>query len=214
MSSTISSDVVFKLADSRGKGNAEALLGENYQGIGITDRYPGYKHLFALHQICWAHLQRTAKDLTHLECLGKRKLAHVTKFYRQLAAIYGAIRTYQDEPFDAATRQAQAEALLEQTRQLCQPHKLDPKKLTDLKAGILEYQDCLFVCLTVDGIPADNNRAERDIRKLVMKRKKSLGTKTTKGARTLEVLLSVCWSWYNRDPDNFFSNFQGLTAKA
>ena len=52
MSSTLNTDVVFKLADSRGLGNAEELLGENYEGIGITDRYPGYKHLFALHQIC------------------------------------------------------------------------------------------------------------------------------------------------------------------
>lgn len=213
MSSTTSTDVVFKLADSRGMGNAAELIGENYQGIGITDRYPGYKHLFAVHQICWAHLQRTAKDLTHLQCLGKTKLKHVTKFYQQLAAIYATIRACQHEVFDASKRQAQAEALLEQTKQLCQPHKLDPKKLTDLKAGILEYQDCLFVCLTNEGIPADNNRAERDIRQLVMKRKKSLGSKTTKGARTLEVLLSVCHSLYNRDPDNFFPNFQGLAAK-
>jgi len=214
MSSTTSSDVVFKLADSRGMGNAEELLGENYTGVGITDRYPGYKHLFWLHQVCWAHLQRTAKDLTHLECLGKAKLKHVTKFYQQLAVVYAVIRDYQAEPFDAVIRQAQADQLLEQTKQLCQPHSLDPKKLADLKAGILEYQDCLFICLTIDGIPADNNRAERDIKKLVMKRRKSLGSKTPKGARTLEVLLSVCWSLYNRDRDNFFPNFQALVPQS
>ncbi len=213
MSSTTSSDVVFKLADSRGKGDAEELLGKNFQGVGITDRYPGYKNLFWLHQICWAHLQRTAKDLTHLQCLGKTKLKHVTRFYQQLAAIYTAIRTCQAEPFDEGKRKERASQLLGQTKQLCRPHRLDPKKLTDLKAGILEYHDSLFICLTVDGPPADNNRAERDIRKLVMKRKKSLGSKTTKGARTLEVLPPICWSLYNRDPDNFFPNFQGLAAE-
>lgn len=212
MSSTANTDVVFKLAESRGMGNAEELLGKNYQGIGITDRYRGYKHLFVLHQICWAHLQRTAKDLTHLECLGKVKLKHVTRFYQNLAAVYAAIRVYQEEPFDETKRREQADQLLSRTKQLCQPHRLDPKKLTDLKAGILEYQDCLFICLTVDGIPADNNRAERDIKKLVMKRKKSLGSKTPKGARTLEVLLSICWSLYNRDRDNFFPNFHALAT--
>lgn len=46
MSSTTSTDVVFKLADGRGAGNDKELLGENFQGVGITDRYPGYKHLF------------------------------------------------------------------------------------------------------------------------------------------------------------------------
>lgn len=212
MSSVTTSDVVFKLADSRGKGNAEELLGENYRGVGITDRYPGYKHLFVLHQTCWAHLQRIAKDLTHLECLGKAKLRHVTKFYQSLAEIYGLIRDYQEEPFDEIIRREQASKLLEQVVAICIPHRLDPKKLTDLKAGILEYQDCLFICLTVDGIPADNNRAERDIKKLVIKRKKSLGSKTPKGARALEVLLSVCWSLYNRDPNNFLPNFHALAA--
>ncbi|MGH9619551.1 MAG: IS66 family transposase [Bryobacteraceae bacterium] len=210
MSSMATSDVVFKLADGRGKGNAETLLGKQCGGVGITDRYSAYKHLFALHQICWAHLQRNAKDLTHLECLGEVKLRHVTQFYSQLAAIYADIRAYQAELFDETRRQTQASELLAQTKELCRPHELDPKKLTDLKAGILEYRDCLFVCLTVDGVPADNNRAERDIRKLVMKRAKSLGCKTTKGARTLEVLLSVCWSLYNRDRDSFFANFQSL----
>lgn len=212
MSSTLNTDVVFKLADSRGMGNAEELLGDNYQGVGITDRYPGYKHLFAIHQICWAHLQRTAKDLTYLECLSKAKLAHVTRFYQDIAAVYAAIRAHQKKPFDETIRRQQADKLLEQTKRLCQLHKLDPKKLTNLKTGILEYQNCLFICLTVDGIPADNNRAERDIKKLVIKRKKSLGSKTPKGARTLEVLLSICWSLYNRDRDNFFPNFHALVA--
>lgn len=220
MSSTTNSDVVFHLGDSRGKGHIEMLLGvqkgKTYQGIGITDRYSAYKHLFVgdngvnRHQICWAHLQRTARDLTHLECLTRQKRNHVTQFYQQLAAIYASIRVYQAKPFNAAKRQIQAADLLEQTTQLCRPHPLDPKKLQSLKAGILEYQVSLFICLSENNIPADNNRAERDIRKLVMKRKKSFGVKTQKGARTLEVLLSVAWSYYNRDRDNFFQNFHAL----
>lgn len=212
MSSTTSSDVVFKLAESRGIGNAQELLGENFESVGVTDRYGAYKHLFVMHQICWAHLQRTAKDLTHLECLEEVKLTYVTKFYEQLAAIYATIREYQNELFDEAKHQQQAATLLKQTVASCQPHKLDPKKLIDLKAGILEYRDCLFICLTTPGIPADNNRAERDIKQLVIKRRKSLGCKTTKGARTLEVLLSICGSLYNRDRDNFFTNFHSLTV--
>jgi hypothetical protein len=215
-------DVVYVLADSRGKGNSETLIGKNYRSVGITDRYGSYKHLFetvsddgsivANHQICWAHLHRNARDLTHLECLSKRKLAHVTTFYNELAAIYTRIREIQTEPFDEIERQKQTTELLARVRSTCQPHELDPKKLTDLKAGILEYQDCLFLCLTMEGIPADNNKAERSLRKLVIKRKKSFGVKTLKGARTLEVLLSVCQSLYNRDKDNFLQNLHGLAT--
>jgi hypothetical protein len=106
----------------------------------------------------------------------------------------------------------QANQLLEKTKILCLPHKLDPKKLIDLKQGILDYQDNLFLCLTIDGIPADNNKAERALRKLVIKRKKSFGVKTTKGARTMEVLLSVCQSYYNRDRDNFLPELHRLAT--
>jgi transposase len=212
MSSVNTADVVFKLADNRGKGNAVGLVGKDYGGVGITDRYGAYKHLFVEghHQICWAHLQRNAKDLTHLECLTEDKQKHVKTYYQNLASIYATIRKYQAEPFDAKTRQQQAAELLEQVKNLCVPDELDPKKLATLKSGILEYQSSLFVCLTTDGVPADNNRAERDIRKLVIKRKKSLSVKTTNGARTLEVLLSVAWSFYNRNRDDFFPCFHAL----
>lgn len=205
-------DVVYKLADSRGKGNSKELVGETYDQIGITDRYGSYQLLFVSHQICWAHLHRNARDITHLECLGQQKLKHVTRFYDGLAAIYTRIREVRQEPFDEAKRKQRADDLLERTTKLCQPHELDPKKLQDLKAGILKYQECLFVCLTIDGIPPDNNKAERMLRKLVIKRKKSFGVKTQKGARTLEVLLSVCQSLYNRDKDNFLVNLHGLAT--
>lgn len=216
-------DVVFCLADSRGKGNAEKLVGENYSHVGITDRYGSYKHLFETvdagtrviqtnHQICWAHLHRNARDITRLECLDKAKQTHVKRFYDKLAGIYTCIREIHTEPYDQARRQTKANELLAQALELCKPHALDPKKLKDLKAGILEYQDSLFLCLTVDGIPADNNKAERAIRKLVIKRKKSFGVKTLKGARTMEVLVSVCQSLYNRDRDNFLANLHGLAT--
>lgn len=163
MASSASQDVIFKLADSRGLGNTKALVGTEYQDVGITDRYSNYKHLFASgkHQICWAHLQRTAKDLTTLESLDETTRRHTAQFYQALATVYAVIRNIQAEPFETTRRAIQAAALLKQVVNLCQSHRLDPKKLHDLKAGILEYQDCLFLCLTIDGIPADNNKAER-----------------------------------------------------
>lgn len=205
---------VFTLADSRGKGVSKALVGEHYNQVGITDRYGAYKHLFVegCHQICWAHLHRTARDLTRLECLSESKQKHVTIYDKALAAIYSDIRVCHAEVFDEHKRKQQAAALLERVTQLCVPHALDPAKLARLKAGILDYRDCLFICLTTPGVPADNNKAERALRKLVIKRRKSFGVKTMNGARTMEVLLSVCYSLYHRDKDSFLPALHALAT--
>lgn len=47
-----------------------------------------------------------------------------------------------------------------------------------------------------------------------MKRKKSFGVRTMKGARTMEVLLSICHSLYYRDKASFLPNLHALAANA
>ncbi len=205
-------DTVFRLADNRGKGNAEELTGKHYDQVGVSDRYAGYKPLFVKgkHQICWSHLARNAKDITKLHCLDASKRQHASVYYKDLSGIYGLVRRYWKQPFDKTVREQQAKELLGSVTALCQPDKLDPKQLQDLKAGILEYRDCLFVCLTEPNVPPDNNKAERRIRQLVMKRKRSFGVKTPKGARIMEVLLSVAWSLWYKDRWQFFTNLSAL----
>lgn len=207
-------DVVFVLADSRGKGSSEALVGANDQGVGVTDRYGSYRQLFVKgrHQICWAHLARTAKDIAALQCLDEPTRQHCLRFYRDLSQVYATLRTIWQQPFDTVQRRAQADGLLPEILSVCQPDARDPKQLKDLKAGIVEYQSCLLICLTEPHVPPDNNKAERALRKLVMKRKKSFGVKTTKGARTMEVLHSVVQSLANRDRTNLFINLHTLAV--
>ena len=214
MASATSDEVVFALADSRGKGNSQKLVGNNYQGVGITDRYGAYKHLFVehQHQICWVHLVRTARDIASLQCLDELTRRQAQTFYQNLSGIYTAIRKIRTEPFDLMTRQTQVAHLMPGVEALCQPAKLDPKQLADLKTGVLEYLDCLFVCLVEPNVPPDNNKAERALRKLVLKRKKSFGVKTMKGARTMEVLHSVVQSLSNRDKTNLLRNLHHLAT--
>jgi transposase len=114
------------------------------------------------------------------------------------------------ERFNEYQRRRHTDRLLIQVRDLCQPHALDPHKLKNLKAHMLDYEHALFTCLTVDGIPSDNNRAERDLRPLVIKRKKSFGSKTEQGAKALEVVLSVVWSTWRRDRATFWQYLQSL----
>lgn len=212
MVSSTSNDVIFHAADGWGKGNAEALYGADYRGIRITDCYGAYKNLPGLHQVCWAHLYRVARDLAQMEDLTDEKRAHCKQFHAELGELYSTLRAYLEEPFDRERRTRQRMELLVQVDDLAIPHALDPKKLTDLKQRFMTYRHALFTCLLHEGIPADNNKAERHLRKLVIKRKKSFGSKTMAGAYSLAVLMSVAWSTWYRDRTNFFPAMLQLTT--
>lgn len=213
MSSVATPDVVYHLADSRGKGNAEDLLGDGFQGVRITDGYPAYKNLAGEHQVCWAHLLRKARELAaDAAALTPEKAAHCRQWSEKLHAAYGTLTRCLAERFHRARRARQAAWFTGRVRAFTESHPLDPKKLLDLKTFLREYEDALFTCLLVDGVPPTNNRAERDLRPLVCKRKKSFGSKTEKGAKALEVVLSVCRSLWKKDPARFFPALAKLTV--
>ncbi len=197
MSGVTSLARVYKLATSRGKGHAVDLLGKDYQGVRITDCFPGYTLLSGVHQICWAHLYRKIHDLLENKNLPEDKRLYVRQWHEQFSAVYEQLRAYLAEPFNQQQREQQTVLLCHRIHELRQPDVHDPKKLADLKNLLTEYDHALFTCTAFAGIPCDNNRAERDLLCLVIKRKKSFGSRTEAGARALEILLSVCWStWY------------------
>ncbi|MBI3420718.1 MAG: transposase, partial [Candidatus Sungbacteria bacterium] len=90
------------------------------------------------------------------------------------------------------------------------PHPNDPQKLKTIKESLRKNTDAYVTCLTHEGIPADNNKAERALRHLVLKRKISFGSRTQKGTDTLSALASVLLSLWWRKPQNFFGEYLGL----
>lgn len=194
---------IYKLAASRGKGHALDLLGEEFLGVRITDCFPGYKNMNGFHQICWAHLLRKIRDLLENKNLPEEKLPYVRAWYEEFSAVYKQLREYLAQPFDQQTREQQTTELRTRIHELRNPNPNDPKKLRDLKNLLAEYDHALFTCMRFDNIPCDNNRAERDLRSLVIKRKKSFGSRTASGARALEILLSVAWSTWHMNRGNF-----------
>ncbi|MGH2638168.1 MAG: IS66 family transposase, partial [Rhabdochlamydiaceae bacterium] len=108
------------------------------------------------------------------------------------------LRNCLNQPFDQATRKQQHATLLSRIDWFCIPHEQDPDKLRKLKARMQEWRHTLLTCLMHEGIPPDNNKAERHIRKLVLKRKKSFGVNNLKTAKTLSILMSVFWTYKHR----------------
>lgn len=206
LSDATSSKVYYALENSRGTIHARELFGTQFAGVRVSDDYGAYRaeSLPGTQQLCWAHLYRAIRDLRYNANLPEEQLPYVTWWYEQFAAIYQDLRTYLAQPHDQATRTAQYTELWQRLQGLLPASTTEPRKLTKLKAQLLRAgADRLFVCLPKD-TPCDNNRAERDLRHLVLKRKRSFGSQTEKGARALSTVLSLCTTTWRTQPENYF----------
>lgn len=216
LSDAYSPKVYFALENSRGAPHAKQLFGQDtdqpFTGIRVSDDYGAYRGtaLPGSQQLCWAHLYRCIRDLRYNTNLPEEQLPDVTWWYEQFAAIYQDLRMYLDEPYDKVVRETQTTELWQRLQVLLPATPSEPVKLAKLKAQLTRAgKGRLFICLPND-TPCDNNRAERDLRQLVLKRKRSFGSKTEKGAQALSTVLSICTTTWRTNPNNYFSTLAAL----
>lgn len=196
-------EAVFLLGKSRGGGNMKELNPKPV--IGITDDYGVYKNAFEYHQLCWAHPYRKFRDLKDSgEIEGTQKENCVSDF-KSFGKIYAKISQTLQTEFDYEKTK---NYFLKRITEFAKPNPNDIAKTKTLKATLLKNKEKYLTCLKFPGVvPLDNNKAERGLRHLVIKRKISYGSKTDKGAETTSILTSVLLSlkWMNRD--TFFQKY-------
>jgi transposase len=198
-------DTVFLLGKSRGKGNIDDI---GKGKVGISDNYGAYKNAFAEHQLCWAHPQRKLRDLAESQEFGQRKKKQILKTYKQFSNLYWRIRKkIGNEISPYLKRKFQTDF-----NQISEHHPLDPTPLAKLKESLRRDEEKYFTFLKYLGIPIDNNKAERALRHLVIKRKISFGSKTQRGAETTSILASVILSLKWNGPEHWFKSYLALKA--
>jgi hypothetical protein len=185
---------LFHVEEGRGKDVAEALLTYGllepseelvrYQGIAITDFLGSYTALdWVQHQYCWPHLLRDAHQAAELS-----PCPRTVGFLEKLSTIY----------HDGVAVQAGKGGGLTvhgiRVRMGRLAHDVDLAEVPEvavLQKRIRDRFDGLLTFVTVPGLPASNNQAERDIRFLVLLRKTSFTTRSLKGTEALCHWLSV-----------------------
>ena len=207
-------DAVFRLGQSRGRGNAEKLKGKAQDQVAITDDYGAYRNLFKHHQLCWAHPIRKLKDLVNSDQLSENKQQQCQKAYQSLNELHQSLKIILEQPFNAAERKEIKEEMIGQLIKIAKPHFDDPIKLENIKQGLMKNQEKYFTCLMFPDVPTTNNKAERALRHLVLKRKSSFGSKTQRGAWTMSILCSVLLSLWWSKPKNFFKEYSALLNPA
>jgi transposase len=185
---------VLRVAPSRHREEAEALLGES-EAIVSSDRWWAYDHLDpARRQVCWSHLLRDFRF--HAES----PLAHQSEFgkagLRIAEEVFSAWREFQRSGDRRALR-CRVGPLERELRELCEQAKRKSVKTRyhrGLARNLTKVWPALWTFVEVEGVEPTNNRAERGLRHAVIYRKLSQGSRSEHGALAIERLLSAAIS--------------------
>jgi len=198
-------DAIFSLGRSRGKGNIEEL---GIASVGISDDYGAYGNAFNSHQLCFAHPQRKLRDLVESDQFEGKAREQIEKTYKQFSSLYQSIRERPEGNISSYLKKKYQS----QFDQITENHNHDPTQLKKIKQSLLKNEDKYFTFLKYPHIPVDNNKAERALRHLVIKRKISFGSKTQRGAETTSILASIILSLKWCDPNNWFQKYLKLSV--
>lgn len=205
-------ETVFRLGRTRGKGNAEEIRGPPSSQVGVSDDYGAYDTLFKSHALCWAHPLRKFRELARSGALSSEHHMQCLHFYEKFHSLERAIALTLSAPLSSDERTEAVTRFGKQIAVVMRPDALDPPALATLKRTFVRNREKYLLCLRMPGVPMTNNKAERSIRCLVIKRLLSFGSRSQKGAQAMETILSVLLTLWWSKPKDYFGELRSLMA--
>lgn len=190
---------LFVVRKSRGKAVSQDILGDEFTGYIVTDRYNAYHWVDdTQRQFCWAHLgrdfQRVSERPGEAGQIGQALVwAYALLFHMKHRLDEGSITRKTFERHVIRTIRPDTHKLLIEAMTCGHP------KTEGFATELYKRRKCLFTFLKDPNIPLTNNTAERAIRHPVIWRKTSFGTQSNRGNRFVERILTV-WATLHRCP--------------
>ncbi|MBL4844222.1 MAG: IS66 family transposase [Planctomycetes bacterium] len=182
--------IVFTIRFSRGSKVAKGLVGEDYGGVVVSDRWSGYKWIpVKRRQFCWAHL--------------KRDFQKIAESGGELAAIGEALQVQRKQLFkwwhrvrDGTLARSSFQTYVNPLRKevcklLRQGEACTEENLSGMCSEILKLEAAMWTFVRVAGVEPTNNESERALRHAVIWRKTSFGTHSEGGSTFVERILTV-----------------------
>jgi hypothetical protein len=177
---------VFVMEPSRGAVVAKQILGEHFAGTLVSDDYGAYLNLVENRQSCWAHVLREAKEIAAANCapvaIHLRHQLH--DIYDDAEIVWGAI-----PGLTPSSVEKQIKRVDQRLADLCKGRS-KVTAVEKLKNRVARQRGPLLAYLRRPGVEPTNNLGERRIRKLVVVRKMSGGSRSWDGARSHGILAS------------------------
>lgn len=181
---------VYHLTHTRAAEVAKRLLGEDFDGILVSDRYGAYNWLDPTQrQACWSHLLR---DFQALAERGGRTARLGRQLKQTASEVLAAHRAHEVDGRLVAWNEPELLNLHHRLMDLLeQGARMRDERTSRFCAGLLDLWPALWNFTEIPGVDATNNRAERALRFAVLLRKRSGGTRADHGDRFIERLLTV-----------------------
>lgn len=193
---------VFVIRPSRASEVAKEILGENFSGTNVSDRYSGYAWIDdSQRQSCWAHLIRDFRKIAEsggaAQTVGECLESHAHRLFTYWHRV-------RDGTLTRAGFQRQVRRIRPSIHRLLEAGTLcDSKRAASLCRGILDAKETLWTFVTTDGVEPTNNAAERALRTAVIWRKTSYGTQSERGSRFVERMLTCAANLRNHERSLF-----------
>jgi transposase len=181
--------ILYTIEETRGKGVPQKILGKDPPGTLVRDDYAGYKCLNLPQQSCWAHLLRVSKEKTKLNNASKE----MHELHGRLKEMYGELSEIVQSEFQKEERQCLFQCYEKEIQAIVEmPFTSEDAKT--IQTRIKNQGNNLITAIKYPHIPLTNNEAERNIRKMVVTRKISGGSRSNEGAKIHAVNMSVVQS--------------------
>ncbi len=181
---------VFRIARSRGAKVAKEMLGEDFGGFLVVDRWSAYLWKpRGMRQVCWAHLVRDFRSFVERggasARIGEKLLVQARLMFRNWHRI-------RDGTLTRATFQRRMKEVERSVGRLLRRAVVcGDAKTEGMARDILKHGPALFTFVLATGVEPTNNVAERALRGAVIWRKISFGTDSENGSRFVERILTV-----------------------
>ena len=184
------SDSTFYMIDrSRGSPALVKFFTDEFEGTLVTDFWGAYNAVAcADRQMCLVHLLRELEQTVKYKAPGEGWSAFEKKLRRLLG---DAIRLWRNRSeHDEASLQSRRILLDKRLKDILETDWQDQNAARLLKR-LRRHQSDLFTFLDRDGVPFENNHAERSIRPAVIIRKNSYGNRSEHGADCQAVMMTI-----------------------
>ncbi len=173
--------------ESRGKGIPEEILkGSHPDDVLIRDDYAGYAKLPFKQQSCWAHLLRKS----HEAASDQNASEEIRTLHQSLKELFVILDDTIKLPFNIQHRKLIHNQAWNNLSGIIS-HKYVNYDAKTIQVRIKHQGKNLLTALLCDGVPLTNNLAERSLRKIVIIRKMSGGSRSWDGAKTTAVNMSI-----------------------